>query len=33
MVWKVINITDTGTASKFGADDTDKINKGFQAMM
>jgi len=29
MVWKVINITDTGTASKFGADDTDKINKGF----
>lgn len=29
MVWKVVNIADTGTASKFGADDTDKINKGF----
>jgi len=29
MTWKVVNITDTGTASKFGADDMDKVSKGF----
>ncbi len=32
MTWKVVNIADTGTASKFGADDTDKINKGFSGI-
>ncbi len=32
MVWKVVNIGDTGTGSKFGADDTDKINKLFSGI-
>ena len=27
MVWKVINISNPGTSSQYGADDTDKINK------
>jgi hypothetical protein len=27
MVWKVINISDSGTSIKFGADDLDKVNK------
>jgi len=30
-VWKVVNIGDAGTSIKFGADDTDKINKLFAA--
>jgi len=29
MVWKVVNIGNVGTSSKFGSDDTDKINKLF----
>jgi len=29
MTWKVINISDAGTGSKFGSDDLDKVNKGF----
>ena len=29
MTWKVIAISDAGTASKFGGDDLDKVNKGF----
>lgn len=32
MTWKVVNISDTGTGSKFGADDTDKINKLFSGI-
>jgi hypothetical protein len=32
MVWKVVNISDTGTASKFGADDTDKICRLFSGI-
>jgi len=32
MVWKYVNISDTGTGSKFGADDTDKINRGFSGI-
>ena len=31
MTWKVINITDAGTASKFGGDDLDKVSKLFSA--
>jgi hypothetical protein len=29
MTWKVVNISDAGTASKFGADDMDKVSKAF----
>ena len=29
MVWKVINVADTGTASKFGGNDFDKVNNAF----
>jgi len=32
MTWKVINISNPGTSIKFGADDTDKINKGFSGI-
>ena len=32
MTWKVVNITDAGTSIKFGADDLDKVNKGFSGI-
>jgi len=32
MTWKIINISNPGTSVKFGADDTDKINKGFSGV-
>jgi len=32
MTWKIVNISNPGTSIKFGADDTDKINKGFSGI-
>jgi len=33
MTWKIINIGDQGTNSKFGGDDMDKISRYFSAAL